>query len=230
MIGFWYADGNINCWKDPRRQQSYKKTVSFFNTDLDVLQKIKKLLGGSLRELKGNRLTKKPCYKLTISSTGVFDLLFEMTGTTSKSKDPLQLPDIPNSVFRHFLRGFMDGDGSIFFKTYKTRHGKLVQNFGMSFTSGLQTGCFLEEIRDRILQFIPVFPRKVVASKTNRKLPFSQTDSYRICEWLYEGATIYMERKMNIFLSVDRKKVLAGEKFRKPIPGARGRDRTDLTS
>lgn len=154
----------------------------------------------------------KLCYKIVVNSDIMFDHCYGLVGSTDKSHSPLSVPKMSRDLIRHFVRGYMDGDGSLFFKTYKTRHGKEVTQFGMSFTAGNETGDLLEGLRELLVSEVGV-SRRAIVGKESRKLPFAQYDANLICSWLYTGASIYMRRKRGVWDKVDDEKVQDGRKF-----------------
>lgn len=99
-----------------------------------------------------------------------------------------EFPNIPKEMERHFIRGFIDGDGSI-----GTRHFSMICN----------SPKFAEQIKDKFLEAVPNL--KWVIYKENRKttnywsLHFSYNIKVRkpIFEYLYKDATVFLNRKRN---------------------------------
>lgn len=170
-----------------------------------------KLFGKKPRARMAENAT-KPCYNFKVKSDRLFDRCYELVGGTSKSDKSVPLPDIDPALFQHFVRGFFDGDGSIFVKHYKNRHGTATSELGMSFTAGKDTGDFLERLRDAIRVHVAVGCRKV-SGKKNRKLPFAQYDTMLLCKWMYEGATIFMQRKKRIWDLADKERLERSAKW-----------------
>ena len=103
-----------------------------------------------------------------------------------------EFPNIPKEYERDFIRGFIDGDGSI-----GTRHFSMVCN----------SPIFANQIKDKFLEVIPTL--KWVIYEENRKttpywsLHFSYNIKVRksIFEYLYNNATVYLKRKRDIALN-----------------------------
>lgn len=103
-----------------------------------------------------------------------------------------EFPNIPKEYERHFIRGFIDGDGSI-----GTRHFSMICN----------SPIFVNQIKDKFLEVIPTL--KWVIYEENRKftpywsLHFSYNIKVRssIFDYLYKDATIYLKRKRDIALN-----------------------------
>lgn len=107
-------------------------------------------------------------------------------------KTDFKFPNIPKAYERDFIRGFIDGDGSI---------GK--KHFSMICNSPI----FANQIKDKFLEVVPTL--KWVIYKENRKktpywsLHFSYNIKVRkpIFDYLYKDATVYLNRKRNIALN-----------------------------
>jgi hypothetical protein len=208
LLGFWMADGSI-------RLRNFKRTEKIFciyNTDFEIMSRFCALLGTNMSSSRKKKST-KPLYEIYAHSDKMFDFCYAITRSTSKSDKEVQIPEIPDHLFHHFIRGFFDGDGSICIKRYKTRHGKLVEALQTSFTAGKDTESFLEKLRDRIREFIPVGLKKIDHGKTGKKLIFNQYDSMLLCEWMYQDASWYIEHKKMTWGSTDKEKLRNSVKF-----------------
>lgn len=209
IFGFWLSDGCI--YLKPKNKKYYKQFL-LFNTDKQIMEELSIILKKSIQIKKPRKEKYKVQYWITIHSDKLFDFCYSITGSTTKSNKEIQLPKIPNKYFHHFIRGFFDGDGSIFVKRYKTRHGKSIEALQTSFTAGKDTGNFIENLKQKLRKFIPVGNKKIcgIDSKT---LIFNQYDSMLLCEWMYKDATIYMKRKKDIWDSMDKEKLKNSVKY-----------------
>lgn len=106
--------------------------------------------------------------------------------------DNFEFPNIPKEYERDFIRGFMDGDGSV-----GTRHFSMICN----------SPVFANQIKDKFLEVVPTL--KWVIYEEKRKitpywsLHFSYNIKVRkpIFDYLYNNATVYLKRKRNIALN-----------------------------
>lgn len=99
-LGFIAADGCIE--RD--------RTWSVCQRDIEPLEKIKSFIGDDLPIKKHNT------YRLRVNCTKhIRDM--EVFGITRRKSSTLIMPKIPEPYFWHFLRGYFDGDGSV----YRTR-------------------------------------------------------------------------------------------------------------
>ncbi len=101
ILGFTAADGNV-----------YKTTLAWDLTDKEpanrkLLEKINKTMNSTYPiKKRGNS------YRLRISNPKIIHDIQQLEIVPNKKKI-LQMPKIPKEYKRHFLRGFLDGDGWI---------------------------------------------------------------------------------------------------------------------
>lgn len=97
-----YADGYIT-----RQQLGLKLKES----DKNLVEKIKNYFS---KDIKLQYDKKRKVYSFVVSSTTVIKNLEKLGFLRQKSKKELQIPDMPDNLKRHFIRGYFDGDGSIY--------------------------------------------------------------------------------------------------------------------
>lgn len=107
VLGFWYADGNVV--KDKIRLQI---------TDLDILERIKKEIDytGDLYITQPRKENHKTQYCLSIARGEVVEDMIRLGCVPNKTlvtKFPTQ-DIVPQELIRHFIRGYIDGDGNIY--------------------------------------------------------------------------------------------------------------------
>lgn len=102
---------------------------------------------------------------------------------------------VPNNLKQHFIRGYFDGDGSL---TSPANIGKIAYSFAGNhqFLSGLQQYliCNIADYKESKLY------------KTKSKIfTFSHGGRFvtqKFLDWLYKDATIFLERKHDIYLKL----------------------------
>ena len=104
-LGFWYADGNMNSL-----DKTQGKRISFSSQDKDILIKIRELMKSNHPIYKDSKWN---CYNLIISRKQLWDDIFKLGGRPAKSLVN-KFPVIPNRYKSTFIRGYFDGDGSIY--------------------------------------------------------------------------------------------------------------------
>ena len=189
-LGFLYADGYINTNK-------YEIELTLAEYDKEHLEKFKLFLNSNA-EIKYR--SKQNAYRICIQSKKIINDLIKLGCTQNKSLT-LTFPteeQVPKYLIHHFLRGYIDGDGSIGI------YGKQAR------VTVIGTKAFLDEYEKIILKLLN---RK----KPNKRQHEGQAYSVmyngnkqvkKIINFLYNDATIYLERKYNkiAVLRQDRKK------------------------
>lgn len=176
--GFIAADGNI-------RKDFLKMRIELNIQDYNHLEKFKQSIQGDnpIKELI--RPKNHSCY-IDINCK---DLCLDLNkiGITPKKSLTLDINFnlIKEDLRHHFIRGYFDGDGSI--NNY-TRNEHNYLEWELSFVSSKK---FLEDILKEIKK-----ERKLYSCGNNYRICFkAKKDIQEIIEYLYNDATIYMNRK-----------------------------------
>lgn len=147
-------------------------------------------------------------YSFVISSTIICNNLANLGVVKDKTHHEITIPNLNSNLIRHFIRGYFDGDGTVFI--CNTNGGILKCNF-CSPTLGI-----LEQIREILLSegiwcTIDCEKRKGKTYIMNNQYPCVATmDMYRLFirrksaieklfHYLYDDATIYLSRKYEKF-------------------------------
>ena len=111
-VGLITTDGSLS--KDGRH-------IAFTSSDLQLLKTFKSCLGKSnsiTMNPKGS-FSKRPSYKVQIGDVKMYRWLLKI-GLQPNKTFKLSALHIPNKYYRDFLRGHLDGDGSIIY--YKDKY------------------------------------------------------------------------------------------------------------
>jgi hypothetical protein len=107
---------------------------------------------------------------------------------------------IPENMHQHFIRGYVDGDGSIFFdKSSNT------PKFSVASTKN-----FLISLQSILIYFCGINKTKIVGKDGGGCYEFVIAGPYHIApvrDWLYSNATVFLERKRNVFFSIKPRKL-----------------------
>ena len=105
ILGFTYADGNI-----------YRTSLSWDvqKRDIDILEKINKAMH-STYEIKEQR---KSSYRLRVNNQILISGAIKH-GLLSKKNIRNEIPMIPRGLIKHFIRGYLDGDGWVVIRREK---------------------------------------------------------------------------------------------------------------
>ena len=196
ILGYMVADGSIE--ESVRKDRPCKLVRLRFgcvSEDYEIIRLIQREIApnNSLRfyQPSGNR--KQTTILQICDKELINDLRTLYNVQPRKTYDAdFEFPNIPKEYERDFIRGFIDGDGSI-----GTRHFSMICN----------SPIFANQIKDKFLEVIPTL--KWVIYEENRKttpywsLHFSYNIKVRkpIFEYLYNNATVYLKRKKNIALN-----------------------------
>ena len=188
FLGLLFADG-CNC--------SNNRII------LSLQEKDKHILESLVKELECNYEIKTTKYneknsnwqnqcKLDITNKHMSHVLYDIGMVYAKSL-VLDFPkDIPEYLIPHFLRGYMDGDGCIYFKE------------GRYFCSITSTEKFCLKIQD-ILSKIGVethlYNTKNENTSTRTLYIWNKDSCKKFLDYIYNDAELYLFRKYNIYIN-----------------------------
>lgn len=185
-LGFMYADGNID---------STKKViaVNLSEKDSDHLEKFKKFLNYS-HELMHVFDGKHHKCRLSVTNHHMWDTLNSYGCTPRKSltvKFPSEDIFKDKSLIKHFIRGYWDGDGTLTWKNKEHTRAEM---------GALGTENFLNTMQ----KYLPIGFRKIQTKHPDGALEcksyqVEDTIAFKLAFFLYEGATVYMNRKYDVF-------------------------------
>lgn len=210
-LGFLYADGCVD-------SEGNRIEVYLALKDVDHLEKFRKFLNLENQIRTGiNKEGNSFCH-LSVRNKHMWNALIAVGCHPVKSLT-LEFPKLEyfsdKSLIRHFLRGYVDGDGCLC--TYLSNKGCIVTALSI-----VGTKAFLEKV-NKMCWNKGYIRNKSCKNWSNKafSLSFSNVPSRRIARLLYENATIYLERKYNKFLefcsieegSSNRKSTKIGENW-----------------
>ena len=180
-LGLWIADGNI-----------YEKnnSVSFASSDYNLLEIVKTNLNSD-HKIGKNR--KKNSFQLRASNEILYNDLLKHGGTPRKSLT-IQFPEVPDEFLPHFIRGYLDGDGSNFISKY----GYLRSSFAGNVD-------FLTVLKNKIKEQAGIETGKLYLIDKNcnprmRHLVYRSKNAIALCDYIYqESENLRLERKFEIY-------------------------------
>lgn len=201
ILGFLYADG-CNYVKGSDRCVSFAQ----LEQDIDILNKIRNALEYTNPNLykEIQKSNGKIRYTLAIYNRNISEDV-EKLGVVPNKSLILQFPTfIPESLMRHFIRGYFDGDGCIWEGKPKIdSKNRFIHNVKFTFT-----GCytFINSLQDYLIEHLGF--RKTKLNYSKAKNPNNNT-SENVCtmeysgkkqieklyHYLYDDASIYGFRK-----------------------------------
>lgn len=177
-LGFLYADGNLR--QDGK--WGFKVELDLGIEDLNHLEKFRE----SLKTTLPIRYKPKGTCVLEIRSKEMYTSLVKHGLTPRKSltlKPPLNLP---SHLISHFIRGYLDGDGSISFDS-------TCMQWYIRFNGTYEVFYW---IRKQLTEAVRLRSNKLMPSKSIFQLTYKgNLQIQRLLQWLYKDATIYLHRK-----------------------------------
>ncbi len=195
-IGFIMADGHV---EHPD------------NTDLYVLHLGLKLSDrGHITKLKASLKSSHQTYNyklaiLRLHSKGLCKALIRHGVVPRKSYEELVPPQMPNELLRHFWRGYFDGDGSLCIANNgKRKDGSVRKQWCLNL---LGSRSLLESFINWAWSHGLLVRRPTLHStnpncKTLEVKPRRKTEVIGITQVMYEGASVYLDRKMEKYLQL----------------------------
>lgn len=192
FLGLLYADG---CNKNTR------VTITLQEKDKNILDVFNKFLNHNKPLYIEKKSEQNPnwqdAYMLTISSKHLSDKLMEL-GCTNKKSLILKFPtekQVPKNLWKHFIRGYFDGDGSINFNS-KTNYPSCNICSTNNFCLSIQE--FLKEIN---------IESSIIKHTNNNGQPTryllikgGQHQILKFLDFIYQDSTVYINRKYEKYI------------------------------
>ena len=198
-LGFLYADGCVETV-----DKKHHLVLALAKKDRQHIEKFNNFLQSNYpihdRIIKTGEFSGKEYSQLILNSPHLVKTLISY-GCTPRKSLTLKFPDFSifksSNLINHFIRGYFDGDGSVFISNEKHwRNGTVTKVIHYRF---IGTEEFLQQVDFLInLKGCLSHPKRSqayeLAYKRKKKvLPFFK--------YLYENATIYLNRKRDIFIN-----------------------------
>lgn len=180
FLGMLFSDGNVS-------KSSNSITLKLHNKDIDILNKLSKLIGKEYLYYSDNNAI------LKFSSKNIKEKLINYGCIPNKSLI-LKYPDIEKSLNKHFIRGYFDGDGSISKSKNNNYHVSIIST--NDFCNSVKN--IIKNETGLIGSISPLRESKITGVLTyggNRRVK-------QLLDWLYDG-NLYMDRKFNRYLELN---------------------------
>jgi len=144
-----------------------------------------------------------PSYSIRLCSDIMYSSLNSL-GVIPNKTLTVKFPKINEDLNRHFMRGLFDGDGSIFYLLHKFK--EIIYSYpSFSIASGVES--FLTDIRKLFVEELDLNNNKIYKSKRRNhsySLSYEGKPALKIRDWMYNGATVFMECKKEKFYSYEK--------------------------
>ena len=196
-LGFLFADGSLIKYGP----SYYRISVTLSSKDAKHLSKLALFLDVKMHHYDVlNKQVDKIYKRVVLHDTRKedYEYIRSLGFVQRKSSKNLYIPNvIPSNMVHHFIRGYFDGDGSVCIR----KSGKQKGQKRFEIVAGHPA--ILEDIAG-ILR--PIAGAKLRIYKQNPHKCWAIETSGRKCKpiynYLYKDATIYLERKKEIFESI----------------------------
>lgn len=189
-FGFICADGFI---ESKRKQNSQKVGITLNSIDREHLIKFKKDINATnpIKDYVGSGYNPTGKFsKIILTSQKTVDDL-KKHGCIENKSLKLKFPEIKEEYIRHFIRGYFDGDGSL----NKTKGYKGKTEYSIQFIG----------TKDFLLSLMEVFNKdlKLYCNNNVYELSIGGNNQVKnITNYLYNNATIYLDRKYEKYLEM----------------------------
>ena len=198
ILGLIYADGTVNSkynWIEISLQEDDFELLRIVNEKMGSNKPLKLINYEYSKERYG--LNMKNQYRLTLSSSIMKQALIKLGCVPNKSKI-LEFPNIPKELYPHFIRGYFDGDGSIYKGVAKNRTSN---NYYIDFIS---TYNFVLAIQEYLKEVLGISGGGIYQHRSTPEMYYlsfcGKQQTKRIADLLYKEATIFMQRKYERYL------------------------------
>lgn len=191
FFGLLCADGSIH-------RNGYVVSIELQAPDVAILDALKVAAGSNHPYYVSENSKKNPGWqdtnKLTWGSKWMAMKLAEQGMMWNKTQNLIFPTSVPPALVRHFVRGYFDGNGSIFEATNGGQHKSA---WAITISS---TNAFNEAVAKIMADECGVTYHMKDQNGTNGSVRVDgRFQVAKVGEWLYEGATVWMARKREKF-------------------------------
>ena len=213
-LGFIAADGTLNnkCSLKIALAETDTEHLNKFNQSLESNYPIRCYERGPNNKWKINA---QPTVEVCLTSQKMFDDLIDK-GITRRKTHTIKFPleeKLPKHLRVHYIRGVFDGDGTITSSprvkyskgkrigNYKNLSGTLKRDYLFSIVGN---DSHIKGIQNTIIEEVGLNKTKLINMKHHPEnivcLCYGGNNSVnKIGDWLYQNATVYLDRKLNRF-------------------------------
>jgi len=199
IIGLLTTDGNLS--NDGRH-------INMRSSDFQLLDTFKKCLhlNNKIAQSNNDSLAKRPCYRIQFGNVQFYRWLLKI-GLFPNKTYTIKSLNIPDPYFRDFLRGHLDGDGSIttykdYYNTFKNPE-YVYTRLWLVFLSASET--HIKWIRDTIFRITKIYGHiyktepKILHHVAMWRLKYAKHDSAKLLRLIYHRENIpCLKRKKEI--------------------------------
>ncbi len=193
ILGLLMADGTLTT--NPRGSQY----VEFLSTDKELVNLFRSLLKSNHKISLKKRLFPLPSWKATYRiQIGNKYMLSQLSKIGLARKNAM--PYMPKRYYRHFVRGFFDGDGCVMFSSFfRSERQKMQKYFQVIFICRYRE--FLHKLQLVLTKEACVRGGSIHRGDRCYRLSFCQKDGLKLYVFFYKGIDrrLRLSRKYKIF-------------------------------
>ena len=193
-LGFIYADGSITKKVYEKGSYTYRLRMELMFEDKYILEQMALDLKSDLKpkeyyndtsHFEGYNKPKHTAY-IMFSSKKMGEDLVKLGVVPNKTFILKSLPNIPDNLMKHFIRGYFDGDGSV----YLTKDNTIKTAF-------YGTHDFINSIQDFLIKELNLIKKKITDQKEANVsfIGMAKQESEKLYHYMYDEATIFLKRK-----------------------------------
>lgn len=206
-LGFIYADGNVQIAKKTVKGKQYSQYM--LTIILAEIEPLEKFLVSTESNYQIKPISKTvngktyQQYKMVVTSKKmVTDLMSH--GCVPAKTHVIRYPTINSKFDRDFIRGYFDGDGSIYAGKMCRKYGNKLHTYTRPCITITTNQAFAKDLRSKI-SFISQdkginVDRRKTDSCNLRSWGFDKAKQW--FEFLYKDANVYLSRKRDKFISI----------------------------
>lgn len=206
VLGFVYADGCNN-----KHPNTGELSISQMERDIDILEKIKLAMKSTypISEEKNTWGGEEKRFRFYLYGSKLDEQLTNVGVVHNKSLILTFPTFIPDELMPHFIRGYFDGDGSVWEGKRKKmkvkdelRYGKkrirIVHNVKFNFTG---SNTFIPDLQEYLINKLGLSKTKLNYSKAKEDhrhctMEYSgRKNLFKLYNYMYSSASIYGQRK-----------------------------------
>lgn len=161
ILGYIFAEGNINISKN----RGHREALQIESKDRDILYFINKELGKNIYPTYRKRIRKErknpiqESFYITICSKEIINDLTKLGVPAGKKSRKIKFPSLPEKCTKYFIKGYFDGDGSIFILNKKRKYkNKIYSYFYKYLTFKSKSLKFLKELNKKLNSLGKIYP------------------------------------------------------------------------
>lgn len=177
--------------------------IALQETDRELLEKINIEIGNETPLRVVDQSKRKSDKNYSYSNMCVLNMYskhictsLEKLGVIRNKSLELKFPNIDEDLYSHYLRGYFDGDGSVY-QHVKNEHNKKIT---LTFTSTEQ---FCKKIKEIVENKLGIYCGIYDASCHNgitKVASLSGASAIKLLDWMYKDADLYLQRKYDRYI------------------------------